>query len=146
MIQQLIGTIVSGLTVADSNPAVAPTYIHGWKTQLNLRLDEVQNEIVWLLPVTSNSKIVGNAMIDRYNIVMGFFAKSQLEWTADQHLPIIDRQRVQCAKFIKAAKNSDLFSEVSDFIISDEYNVFDVCLSGVTLQCKITPLNGPSVC
>lgn len=146
MIQQIVRDIVAGLTISGSSPESAPTFLFGWKGQLNLRLDEVQNEIVWLIPSFSNSQLAGNLMIDKYSVVIGFFGKSELDWFGEQHEPVIDRQRAQCAKFIYAAQQSDILKEVSDFIITDEVNAFDVNLSGVTLQCKMTPLKGFAVC
>ncbi len=146
MIHELIQGIIAELTVEGSSPAVAPDYIHGWRGQLNLRLDEIQNDVVWLLPVYSNSTLRGNYLKDDYSIVMGFFGKTELEMFAEQHLPVINRQRRQAAKFIYKIKQSPLFASVSDFEIVDEYNTFDVGISGVTVKFKASPLESLPVC
>jgi hypothetical protein len=145
MIQQLVGTIVSGLTI--EGDSIAPTYLHGWKGWNNLIADELQGTVVILIdPVVSNSTLVGSLSKDKYPLLILFLEKSDLEWTPDQHLVVIDRMRRLCTKFMYAAKQSDLFSEVIDFIISDEYCIMNVGMSGVGLQVKITPTLGPPVC
>lgn len=145
MIQQLVGTIVSGLTIEEDS--IAPTYLHGWKGWNNIAVDELQNTLVILVdPVVSNSTLNGSVLKDKYSLLILFVEKSELEWTPEQHMPVIDRMRRLCARFIYSARQSDSFSEVSDFIITDEYNIMNVCLTGVGLQVKITPTLGPPVC
>lgn len=147
MIQQLLKTISDQMTIEGSSPAKVPTFLHGWKGLNNLVADEIENTLITLIdPVQSNSTLRGNVMKDSYTLLMAFLEKSELDWSPDQHLVVIDRMRRLCAKFVYACKQSDLFSDVGDPIISDEYNVFDCGLSGVGLQIKITPQIPTPVC
>lgn len=147
MIQQLIGNIVAQLIVEDSSPSVAPTYIHGSKGWTNLAVDEITNTVVLLIePVQSNNILEGALMIETYPVLMVFLEKSELDWTPDQQLVVIDRMRRLCNKFIYKATQSAELRYVRDIIISDEYNLKDAGLSGVGLQIKLTPLLTVPIC
>jgi hypothetical protein len=147
MIQQLVRQIANQLTVEGGSPPIAPSYIHGQKGWSNLKADKITNTLIILFdPVQSDSKLIGNLMQDKYPLLMLFAEKSKLDWTPDQHLVVIDRMRTLCAQFIYKCTKSGLFSHIEDFVISDEYNAFDVCLSGVGLQIKLTPTIGAKPC
>lgn len=147
MIQQLLNTISDQMIIEGSSPSNAPTFLHGWKGWNNLSADEIENTLIIVVePIQSNSTLRGNVMKDAYPLLMLFLEKSELDWSPDQHLIVIDRMRRLCAKFVYACKQSDVFSDVGDPTISDEYNVFDCGLSGVGLQIKITPQIPTPVC
>lgn len=147
MIQQNIRGIVATLDVPGSSPSVAPQFLYGWRGQLNLRADELSTDVIWLLPVRSNSQLTGMSLKDNYSIVMGFFGKSELDMFAEQHdLLIVDRQRAQCAKFLYKITNSDITDELTNIVIQDEFNVFDIGLSGVTIQFNIKLINSYPAC
>lgn len=147
MIQQILANIISQLAIEGSSPSAAPTFIHGWKGYQNIASDEVLGTIAYLYePVTSNDIVVGSYLQETYPVLMGFFEKSEVEWTPEQHLEVVDRMRRIRAKFIYLCKQSPLFRYVESPITSDEFNIYDVNLSGVGLQIKLTPLAGIPVC
>lgn len=140
MIQELIGTVVAGLTV--EGESYAPTYIYGSKWWQNLVSDEVQNTIVYLFePVQSNDTLVGNLYTESYPLLMLFAERSALDGTPADNLVYTNRMRRLRAKFIKALVDYTNVSEVTNIKTDDVFNVKDVNLCGVGLQFTVKLIN-----
>lgn len=147
MIQQLIASIVSELAVEGITPVVAPTFVHGWAGWNNLAVDEIQNTVVILLePVVSEDSLKGNFIEEKYPLEIAFLEKSELEESPSDELVHTDRMRRLRAKFIYKAAQSPLFRYVDNIKSYDNFKVKDVCLSGVGLQIRLTPMEGVTGC
>jgi len=147
MIQQIIAGIVAGLTVEGSSPAVAPTFIHGWKGFNNLVLDEIQNTVVVLFePVRSEDKLLGNYVQESYPLLLAILEKAEFDNTPSQHLPVVDRCRRLKNKLLFAIKESSVISDAYNINTEDWFNAYNSNLSGVGIQITVVPLRGNPVC
>lgn len=147
MIQEIISDIVAQLIVPGSSPQIAPKYVHGWGGWQNLEVDEVTNDIVILdEPVQSVDKSVGNILRESYLPTLFFFTKSELEFTPDQHLPLINAMRTQRKRFIKLLESDTRIMGVSDIKTTDLVNVMDSNLTGVQLSLTVIIKDNVSSC
>lgn len=146
-IQDIIGQIVAQLEVPGTSPAVPPTYIHGWKGWENLKADEILNDIVFLdLPVSDD--FIGKAKFieESYNLYLHFYTKSELDFTPDQHLPLIARMRIQRQRFINNLRDSGLIKEIKSMRTIDVVNALDVNMTGVIVSLTVVPLKMNPIC
>jgi len=145
MIQQIISEIVSQLQVEGSTDS--PTFIHGWKGWQNLVADEIKNNIVFLdEPITSNDTISGAYLQETYSLTLAFLEKNELDDTPDIILPVVDRQRIQRNKFVYLLRKNENIRGVEGIRTTDLFNVFDVNLSGVSLNITVTIINNTPIC
>lgn len=146
-IYTIIQSVVASLSIENTSPPVAPTFREGWKQFQNLVDDEQLTDIVYLdWPIKSDDILVGASVHERFFVRMAFLEKSELEYTPEQHRPIIDRQRRQKNKFLFALSQADLVDEVTDASSSDIINVFNSNKSGVDLQFRIRIAPSEPVC
>lgn len=151
IIQDVIGEIVGTLVVG--NTATAPTYIHGNPGWQNLLVDEVVNDLVILdEPITSEDVYRQSGLLEEnYKLIIYFFTKSELDFTPEQHKPLIAAMREQRRKFINKLPNYLIdgikgIRGFSNIRTVDLINVFNVNVTGVMVSITITPMNPLSRC
>ncbi len=109
--------------------------------------DEQLTDIVYLdWPIRSDDTLTFVSISERYTVKLAFLEKSELEYTPEQHRPLIDRQRRQKNKFLFALSQADLVDEITDISSSDIINIFDSNKSGVDLQFRIRIAPSEPVC
>lgn len=147
MIQTIISDIVSTLEIEGSSPSASPSFIQGWESRTNLDTDEITKEVVLLIwPVVSNDKIVGISLQENYSILMLFLQKSEADFTPDQHLPLVNRQRIQRNKFINKLVKDQRIESVTNIKTTDDYNIRDVNLTGCALSFNVVPIPSKLLC
>lgn len=146
MIQQIIGTVVNGLEI--EGLSVAPNFIHGHNGWNNLAVDELEVSTVILLvePLTSQDIMVGSLIQENYPLLMAFLEKAKIDDTPSDSLVHTDRMRRLKNKFMYNLINNPLVLNVENITTKDVFKEKDGCLTGVSVQFNVTPLNSSPVC
>lgn len=147
MIVALIKSIVEALPLTDS-PEAYPTFVHGEKEFQNFIADEIEGTLVFLdAPITSNDRPTKGGYIEEsYPISMLFLAKSELDYTPEQHQVIIQQMRALRRRFINRLQANANVREVNGISTIDVVNIFDVNLSGVIYRLNVIPFNTDTAC
>jgi len=153
IIQDLIADIVATMSVEDSSPSVAPTFLHGSRAWSNLKVDEVTNDIVILdEPITSTDNFrKSNLLEENYNLNILFLTKTEYQDLPENIKPDTSRMRNMRRKFIIKASNYEVdgqkqIKEISGIKTLDTTDLFNANFSGVLLSITITPINPLSSC
>jgi len=143
----IIETVVLDLTPK-------PTFIHGFKSWVNLKADEKKFPCVILVePITSDDNFRQGGLVDStYPLFMLFLSRTELADSPSQHRVAIDAMRDLRRQFIlklKEKKNTNLehiFKAIDNVKTTDTFNELDANASGVFITFTATPLNSDSVC
>lgn len=149
VIQDFVANQVGLLTVEGSSPAQAPTFIHGNEGWQNLLADEVMNDIIFLdEPVSSNDTYAqGGLLTEAYALSLLFLTKSELDYTPEQHKPLIARMRRLRLAFIQALSRSGLLLNKNYQLKTiDVVNVLNVNMTGCLVSITITPIDPQPRC
>jgi hypothetical protein len=148
LIQDLIRDITAELSVYGSSPSVTPNFCQGWKGWQNLAVDEVVNDSVILdWPINSSDEYRKSGLLESdYKLTIAFVGLSQLDYTPEEHLPIIERCRQTMQDFINLLSTYTVDGDrpIRDFTVTgttEVINMFNVNLSGVVLSVSIIPFN-----
>jgi transcriptional/translational regulatory protein YebC/TACO1 len=155
-IHEIIAAVTAELLTQAS---VAPKFERGSGYWINFNQDEVLNDIVWLhWPVKSNNSMGGGGkfqsphMEEVYKIAVSFLQKAyldenaELDWTPEQHQPLIDHQRDQCKKFFAKLSQRQDVVQTSNIVIEDVINIFDRNMTGVVCAFDVEIIDQLNVC
>lgn len=148
IIQDFIADIVSSLQIEGGNPPVVPTFIHGSDAWLNLKADEIQNDIVFLdEPIISIDAYRQSGLLEEsYNLSMMFLTKSEFDFTPEQQKPLIARMRRLRLAFLNKLSKTSLRNTSFNVRTIDVVNVLNVNLTGVIVMLTITPIDPQPQC
>lgn len=146
VIQDIIGGIVREMVVEGGT--IAPTFIHGEQTWVNLKADEIINDLVILdEPLISDDSYKQSGLYEEnYRLKIFFFTKLEFDDTPEEHKPLIVKMRKARKNFInKLSRRADI-RRFDGLRTVDIKNVFNANLIGVMLSISITPKETSSRC
>lgn len=150
----IVTLIESAVNLISVSPA--PTFLHGEKSLLNIKIDDVTIfPIIELFePITSDDEILsGGGLQENYNILMFFgnkTTKTTLEdGSEDEKRLIVTEMRNLRTKFINAltsSSNPDKIRFVNKVRTEDKFHTTDADMVGVYLELNITPFFDTTSC
>lgn len=81
-----------------------------------------------------------------YNLELLFGAQSQLHWEMSQHITVIQAMELLSHNFMNKLLNHNNIKEVTDYVPTEVINFFDMNLSGVIIECTVTPFDRRANC
>lgn len=152
IIQDEIAAIVATMVIEGGS--VSPTFMHGEQSWINLKADEITNDLIILdEPIISDDVYrQGGLLEEQYRLKMFFFRKydgdneSSIDNSPEQHKPLIASQRESRRKFINKLSSSPAFRSFNSIRTVDVKNALNVNLSGVMLSITVIPFNETSRC
>lgn len=120
-------------------------YLYDDWSRINIRADK---EITYplcinLLPVSGVFKFQAGLVYDSPNCLFAFLDKTNLDFDGATNAFVVNDMKKIALKFITAINKSGKFEVISGSVpYSVVYDKLDVNLTGVVIECKLTPTTG----